>query len=110
MISHRTLCKPLPESTGELSISPPSSDARDFSTHPVPGAVRGAASGKEGTPQLSRRSMVAALAAGLIPAAAPALAVGGGGRGPDAELLEHGRRYLDLVTLEAAADEAYERC
>lgn len=105
----RTLAKSFLESTGAFVSEPPPSEGRSDLTHGAPGAARGAAFEGEGAPNLSRRSMVAAVAAALIPVA-PALAAGGKGTGPDAELIELGRRYLDLVALETAAEEAYDRC
>lgn len=62
---------------------------------------------------LSRRSVIAVLAAGAavnVPAIAP-VAHDTGADHPDAELLELGQRYLDLDALEIAADRHYEaRC
>ncbi len=103
----KTLVNLPTEPTGERSSSPGASEGQENLAHGLPAPVRGAANEGERRPQLSRRSIVAALAAASLPSA-PALAAGGS-VSPDAELIELGRRYLDLVKLEAAADEAYER-
>lgn len=100
----RTLAKRLTAPTGARSSGPDIGSVQLDPAHAAPGAARGAASGEEG-PRLSRRSMVAALAGGVVPVA-PALAAGE----PDAELIKLGRHFLDLVKLEAAADEARDRC
>lgn len=105
----RTPAKQPTASTGALSSEPGIGATRSTSAHGSPGAARGAASGGEGGPEISRRSMVAAVAATVVPVT-PVLGAGASGPLPDAELIALGRRYLDLIPIEAEAIETYNRC
>jgi len=115
----RTLAKRPQDSTGELSRTPIFDTSRSSPTSPAPGARRGGAFEHPSLPNLSRRSVVTgmvAAAAATLPQAAqaavttPVLGAGGDGTGPDARLVELGRRYRHLASLEASANETYERC
>jgi hypothetical protein len=100
-----TLAKPFTESDGAPTAAPVSDSLLAPATDGAPAPAAPAAAS---TPTLTRRSMVAGMATGLMPA--PTAAAAAPGRDPDARLLELGEQYRDLCALEPAANDACEQC
>jgi hypothetical protein len=100
-----TLAKPFTESDGAPTAAPVSDSLLAPATDGAPAPAAPAAAS---TPTLTRRSMVAGMAAGLMPA--PTAAAAAPGRDPDARLLELGEQYRDLCAQEPAANDACEQC
>jgi hypothetical protein len=96
------------EPAGELFLNPASDAGLTLPTNPAPAAPWRAAAPAASGMGLSRRSVVALVAA-IMPGAAASAAARPANRS-DRELLELGREYMRLNDLERAADERHARC